>query len=120
MLTIRFNRVGKKNNAQFRVVLQEHTVAPGGKHIEILGSWNPHQKKGVFKNDRIAYWIGKGAQVSDSVWNILIKQGIIKGKKRAIKISPAKSAEADHGAGKKAEKPEKEEKPAGAEVKHQA
>ena len=120
MLQIRLNRVGKKNKAYFRVVLQEHTVAPGGRHVEILGSWDPHRKSGVFNGEKINYWIGKGAQVSDSVWNILIKQGIVKGKKRAIKISPAKSAEADHGAGKKAEKPEKEEKPAGAEVKPEA
>ena len=86
MLTIRFNRIGKRNKAQFRIVLQENTVAPGGRHVEILGSWDPHQKKGVFKNERITYWIGKGVSISDSVWNLLIKQGVIKEKKRVIKI----------------------------------
>lgn len=86
MLTIRFNRTGKKNRASFRVVLQEHTVAPGGRHVEMLGSYDPHSKKAVLKAERINYWIGKGAQISDSVYNLLIKQGIIKGKKRAIKI----------------------------------
>jgi small subunit ribosomal protein S16 len=86
MLTIRFNRTGKRNKAQFRIVLQEHTVAPGGRHVEVLGSWDPHMKKGVFQGEKIKEWITKGAQVSDSVWNLLIRQGIIEGKKRAKKI----------------------------------
>lgn len=80
-------------------------MAPGGRHVEFLGSWDPHRKSGVFNGEKINYWIGKGAQVSDSVWNILIKQGIVKGKKRAIKIS------------KKTKKLEEGGKPAGAEVK---
>ncbi len=80
-------------------------MAPGGRHVEILGSWDPHRKSGVFDGEKINYWIGKGAQVSDSAWNVLIKQGIVKGKKRAIKIS------------KKTKKSEESEKPAGAEAK---
>ena len=63
MLTIRFNRVGKKIKAAYRIVVQEHTIAPGGRHVEVLGSYDPHLKKGVFKNDRIKYWIEQGAQV---------------------------------------------------------
>ena len=89
MLTIRFNRTGKRNKAYFRIVLQEHTVAPGGRHIEVLGSWDPHMKKGVFKNDKIKNWIEKGAQVSDSVWNLLVKNSVIEGKMRTIKIKKA-------------------------------
>ena len=117
MLTIRFNRTGKRNKAQFRIVVQEHTVAPGGRHIEILGSYDPHLKRGVFKNDKIKYWIEKGAQVSDSVYNLLVKQGIIEGKKRAIKIKKSKAAEtvaevpakAAEGEKEKAAEPNKEE-----------
>jgi small subunit ribosomal protein S16 len=86
MLSIRFNRTGKRNQAQFRIVVQEHTVAPGGRHVEVLGSYDPHSKKSVFKADRIKYWIGKGAQVSDSVWNLMIKNQIIEGVKRAVKM----------------------------------
>jgi small subunit ribosomal protein S16 len=107
MLTIRFNRTGKKNRAQFRVVLQEHTVAPGGRHIEVLGSWDPHLKKGEFKGEKIKEWITKGAQVSDSVWNLLIRQGIIEGKKRSVKINKPVEVKAEEEkeavAGEKAE-----------------
>ena len=94
MLTIRFSRVGKKNKAQFRIVLQEHTASPKGRHVEVLGSYDPHQKKGVFKAERIKYWISKGVKISDSVYNLFVRQGIISGKKRAKKIkTKAKAGE---------------------------
>ena len=86
MLAIRFNRTGKRNQASFRVVLQEKGKAPGRRHVEILGSWNPHTKETVLKNDRILDWIGQGAEVSDSVHNLLVKNSVIEGTKRAIKM----------------------------------
>ncbi len=91
MLVIRFSRVGRRNKAQFRIVVQEHKLAPKGKHIEIVGSWDPHQKKGNFNADRIKYWLGEGAQASDSVHNLLVAQRIIEDKKRPIKISKKKA-----------------------------
>lgn len=92
MLTIRFARVGKRNKAQFKIMLQEHTVAPGGRHIEILGSYNPHSKEAVLKEDRIKYWVSKGAQMSDTAANLFMKKGVIEGKKRVVKV-PAKKVE---------------------------
>jgi len=86
MLAIRFNRTGKRNQAQFRVVLQEHTVAPGKRHIEILGSYDPHKKTTILKKERILYWIGQGAQVSPSVHNTLVREGVVEGKKIAKKM----------------------------------
>lgn len=93
MLTIRFSRTGRKNKAQFRIVLQEHTVAPTGRHIAVLGSWDPHQKIGTFKIEKIKEWISKGAQVSTTVHNLFVKQGIIEAKKRAIKMEKPKVKE---------------------------
>jgi small subunit ribosomal protein S16 len=87
MLTIRFNRVGKKNQASFRIALQEKTKAPGKRHIEMLGSYDPHKKGSVLKKDRILHWIGLGAQLSDSVHNLLVREGVVPAeKKRAIKM----------------------------------
>jgi small subunit ribosomal protein S16 len=96
MLTIRFNRTGRKNRANFRVVVQEHTVAPGGRHVEVLGSYDPHQKKAVLKADRITYWLSQGAQMSDTTFNLFVKEGVVKAdKKRAVKIArPVKAEEA--------------------------
>lgn len=111
MLTIRFNRTGKRNRAQFRIALQEHTIAPGGRHIEILGSYDPHTKKAVINGDKIKGWMEKGAQVSDSVYNLLIKEGVLKGEKRAIKVKKTEQP-AEAAAETKPEEAAKEEKPA--------
>jgi len=73
-------------------MLQEHTIAPGGRHIEVLGSYNPHSKEAVLKADRIKYWISKGAQMSNTACNLFIRQGIVEGTKRRVKV-PAKKVD---------------------------
>ena len=86
MLAIRLNRTGKRNRAHFRVVVQEHTKAPGKRHVEIVGSYDPHKKTTILKKERILYWIGQGAQVSDAVHNMLVREGIVEAKKIAKKM----------------------------------
>lgn len=86
MLAIRFNRTGKRNHASFRVVLQEHTKAPGKRHVEILGSYDPHKKATILNKERILYWIGQGAQTSPVVTNLLIRESVIERKKIAKKM----------------------------------
>ena len=81
MLRIRLSRVGRKNKAQFRVTVADARRSPTGKFIEILGHYNPHTKEKVFKNDRIEYWISKGAKPSATIHNFLIDAGILEGKK---------------------------------------
>ncbi|MEI7749778.1 MAG: 30S ribosomal protein S16 [Candidatus Moraniibacteriota bacterium] len=94
MLTIRFNRTGKKNRASFRIALQEKAKAPNHRHVEVLGSYDPHSKVAVLKKERILHWLGMGAQASDSVHNLLVKQGVVEGKKAAIKMArPVKKEE---------------------------
>lgn len=86
MLAIRLNRTGKRNRAHFRVVVQEHTKAPGKRHVEIVGSYDPHKKTTILNKDRILYWVGQGAQVSDAVHNMLVREGIVEAKKIAKKM----------------------------------
>jgi small subunit ribosomal protein S16 len=92
MLAIRLARVGKRNRAQFQIVLQEHTIAPGGRHIEVLGSYDPHSKNTTLKEEKIKYWLGQGAQPSDTAFNLLLSKGLVSGEKRKVKI-PAKKVE---------------------------
>ena len=86
MLTIRFNRTGKKNRVSYRLVLQEKTKAPGKRHIEILGSHDPHTKTTILKKDRILEWLSKGVQTSDTVHNLLVRDGLIEGLKVVRKM----------------------------------
>ncbi len=81
MLNIRLSRVGKRNHAQYKLVVAEKTAPIKGKFVEQLGSYDPHTKELVAKDERIKYWISKGAGCSETVHNLLIKKGIIKGEK---------------------------------------
>ena len=90
MLVIRYQRVGRKNDASFRIVVTEHTTGPkSGKNVEQLGSYNPKTKAVTLKKDRIEHWMGVGAQLSDSVHNLLVKEGVVEGSK--INVLPKKS-----------------------------
>jgi small subunit ribosomal protein S16 len=115
MLKIRLTRRGKKNSAFFRLVVAEHTSPIKGKFLEALGFLNPHTKEKSLKEDRIKYWMGKGAQCSDSAHNLLVSSGIISGPKRAIKMKKKEVEESKEEVkpeeGKK-EEPAKEEAPA--------
>ncbi len=91
MLTIRLQRIGKKNTPTYRLVISEKARDTQGRNLEILGSFNPHVKEnGLIPNiDRIKYWLGKGAQTSNTVHNLFLKAGIISGekKKKSVYIS---------------------------------
>lgn len=76
MLKIRLSRIGKRGQAYFRVIVTEHTKKPKGEFLELLGSYNPHQKQMKVKKDRVDYWISKGAQVSPTVNNLLVNYKI--------------------------------------------
>jgi small subunit ribosomal protein S16 len=112
MLKIRLTRRGKRNSAFFRLVVAEHTSPIKGKFLEALGFLNPHTKEKSLKEDRIKYWMEKGAQCSDSAHNLLVSSGIISGPKRAIKMKKKEveeeKEEAEPEDGKK-EEPTKEE-----------
>lgn len=85
--------MGKKHQKIFRIVLQEKKSKLQGKVIAKLGWWDPRRKVGEFNKESIHFYLKNGAQVSDSVWNLLINQGVIQGKKRRISIRPKKKEE---------------------------
>jgi small subunit ribosomal protein S16 len=94
MLKIRLQRTGRKNDPYFRVVLTDSkNSTKSGKFKEIIGSYNPKSGEVLFKADRIKYWIGMGAQVSDTIHNYLVQQKLIEGKKKNVlsKKSPTKA-----------------------------
>jgi len=81
MLKIRLTRTGKKNQPHYRIVVIESWRAVKGKHIEILGHYDPRTKEIVLKKDRIKHWLSIGAQTSPTVHNLLVKNKIIKASK---------------------------------------
>jgi small subunit ribosomal protein S16 len=90
MLKIRLARIGRKNDPTFRVVVTNSQNGPkAGKHTELLGVHNSKMKETTLNADRIKYWMSKGAQVSDTMHNLLITHKVIDGKK--INVLPKKS-----------------------------
>ncbi len=73
---VRLQRIGKRGQAYFRVIVTEHTKKPKGEYLELLGTYNPHEKILKVKKDRIEYWVSKGAQTSPTVNNLLVNYKI--------------------------------------------
>lgn len=92
MLVIRLQRIGKKHQASFRIVLQESSWKPQGKALELLGFYNPHSKEKQFQAERIKFWIAKGAQSSPTLHNMFVDAAIVAGEK--IKAWKVKKGEA--------------------------
>jgi len=79
MLTIRLIKIGKRNSSSFRVILVEKSAAPkSGKFLEILGNYDSRNKEINLEEERIKYWISKGAKTSETVHNLLVRKEIIK------------------------------------------
>jgi small subunit ribosomal protein S16 len=91
MLMIRLQRVGRKHEPTFRLVLTDSKNGPkSGKYVEVLGSYDPRRENKVeqFDVDAIKGWISKGAQLSGTVHNFLVHKKVIAGKK--INVLPKK------------------------------
>ena len=85
MLMVRLQRIGRKNEAAFRLVLTDSkNSAKSGKFKEILGHYTIKGDKVELKADRISHWMSHGAQASDTVYNMLVKAGMIEGRKRNV------------------------------------
>jgi small subunit ribosomal protein S16 len=94
MVAIRLRRAGSKKRPFFRIVVTDSRAARDSSFVEILGHYNPRTRPALvdIRQERVDYWIGKGAQPSDSV-RTLIKRHL---------TPVAAPASADAAAGKPA------------------
>jgi len=85
MQRIRLNRIGKRHQSTYRVVVLPQRSKPrGGKVNEDLGWLNPHTGQHSLSEDRVVYWLKNGAQPSETVHNLFVRAGLIKGEKVAV------------------------------------
>ncbi len=97
MLMMRLQRVGRKNDPSFRVVVVDKRTGPkSNKNIDILGSYNPKLNQVQIDAAKAKEWLSKGVQPSDTVHNILVGQKVIEAKKKNVlpKKSPIVDEEA--------------------------
>ncbi|MDO8649542.1 MAG: 30S ribosomal protein S16 [Candidatus Peregrinibacteria bacterium] len=78
MLMIRLQRTGRENMPTYRIVVAEKRDPVKGKFQEIVGHYLPAQNPPVFKHDdeRITFWMGRGAIPSNTVARLLMKTGM--------------------------------------------
>lgn len=78
MLAIRLSRFGKKKKPFYRVVVTEKTRPRNGRFVEIVGTYDPLKNPAEIKLDaeRVKYWLGCGAQPSDTVRSFIRNQKI--------------------------------------------
>jgi small subunit ribosomal protein S16 len=77
MVRIRLRREGKKGQPSYRIVAADREAPRDGRFLEILGHYNPRTNPSTIfvKEDRVYDWISRGAQPSDSVWQIFRQSG---------------------------------------------
>ena len=76
---IRLQRGGKKKQPFYRIVAADGRYKRDGRFLERLGSYNPNTDPMTIdvKESRVMYWLGVGAQPTDTVRNLLSRKGIM-------------------------------------------
>lgn len=84
MLAIRLMRTGKIHAPHYRIVVQEKRSKLNGKAIDIVGHYHPASadKQLVIDKEKAQEWLSKGAQPSDTVTNLFVKEGILSADKK--------------------------------------
>jgi len=82
MVRIRLRRIGRKKAPVYRIVVADSQSPRDGKFIEIIGQYAPRQKGGEgglkVDEERANYWLGVGAQPSDTVRSLLRRAGVLR------------------------------------------
>ena len=79
MVAMRLTRIGSKKRPYYRIVVIDNRRAQNGRFLEIVGQYNPlvDPSRIELNEDRVRYWLSKGAQPSETVRSILHKKEIV-------------------------------------------
>lgn len=99
LLVIRLARTGRAKYPTYRIVAAEAARTATGKFVAILGHYNPHTKELVLKTDEIKKHMGNGAQPSNTVVKLLMREKVelpawvkLKTKTPPVKEAPVEEA----------------------------
>jgi small subunit ribosomal protein S16 len=78
MVKIRLQRGGRTHRPVYTIVAANSRAARNGKFLEKLGQYNPNEEVALsgVKVEEIKAWIGKGAQITDTVRSLFKRNGI--------------------------------------------
>ncbi len=73
LLAIKLMRTGAKKKPSYRIVVKEKQSKRDGAYLENLGTYNPTREPAAIQlnHERIRYWIGQGAQPTDTVSRLI-------------------------------------------------
>ena len=76
---LRLRRMGKKKQPVYKLVAADVRSPRDGRFIESIGLYNPKTDPAIIdiQEDRALYWLGVGAQPTETVKNLLSKTGIL-------------------------------------------
>ncbi len=86
MLAIKLQRVGRKHQPSYRLVVAEKRSKMAAPPVEDLGSYNAFTKAAAFNKNRISHWLRVGARPTVTAHNLLVKEGVISGAKITVKM----------------------------------
>ena len=99
-MKIRLARGGSKKRPFYRIVAADSRMPRDGRYVEKLGTYNPllakdSEDRVKMNLERIQYWLGEGAQVTDRVSRMLEAAGVLEKKERnnPKKGTPGKKAQ---------------------------
>lgn len=86
MVKIRLRRTGKAKQPSYRLVVADARAPRDGKFIEIIGHYNPIRQPKVLevKADRARYWLGVGAQPTDTAVRLLQQVKVLDADRKII------------------------------------
>ena len=119
-LKIRLARGGSKKHPFYRIVVAEASSPRDGRFVERLGSYAPmvpkdHENRVVLKDERIKFWMSKGAKPTLRVHKILAAAGLLDApiiREQPIKAAPGKKRLERENEAKEAAEAPTEEAPA--------
>ncbi|HID32354.1 MAG TPA: 30S ribosomal protein S16 [bacterium (Candidatus Stahlbacteria)] len=71
MVKIRLRRIGRHKLPQYRIVVIDSRKAREGECIEVVGNYDPRADRIAINTERIDFWLGRGAQISNRVRTLL-------------------------------------------------
>lgn len=80
---IRLSRGGRKKQPFYHIVAADERSPRDGRFIEKLGYWNPITKELNWKTDLVNKWLSQGAQPTERLQKLIIKEGLGSDKQRA-------------------------------------
>ncbi|MEG1527786.1 MAG: 30S ribosomal protein S16 [Clostridia bacterium] len=80
---MRMTRLGSNKTPFYRVVVTDSRTARDGAYIDLLGTYDPLKNPAEIKLDeeKVKLWLAKGVTPSDTVRDLLVKQGLLASKK---------------------------------------